>query len=137
MSVTSKCLLCSKEFTQTSHKTILKYCQSCAVNKKQDAIQGRQFRQFESTIMSLEKRVLSLEQMLSVAIDVAVSDMIDKRTSDFEDRLKVLSDKYDGIISSVESRMMALNNKLVQATGGHLLSSTIKKNKKKNKKVKE
>ena len=131
MSVTSKCMICSNEFTQTSHNTILKYCQSCAVNKKQDAIQGRQFRQFESTIMSLEKRVLTLEQMLSVAIDVAVSDMIDKRTNDFEDRLKVLSDKHDETISSVESRMIALNNKVVQATGSHhLLSKTIKKNKK-------
>ena len=130
MSVASKCLICNSEFTQTSHKTILKYCQPCAANKKQDVIQGKQFRQFETVIMSLEKRVLGLEQMLSVGIDVAVSDMIDKRTSDFEDRLKVLSDKYDVIISSVESRMMALNNKVVQATGGHLLGKTIKKNKK-------
>jgi len=130
MSVTSKCMICSNEFTQTSHNTILKLCQSCAIHRKQDAFQAKQFRQIDSTIMSLEKRVLTLEQMLSTSIDVAVSDMIDKRTSDFEDRLKVLSDKYDGIISSVESRMMSLNNKVVQATGGHLLSKNMKKNKK-------
>jgi len=118
--VEKKCIVCSEIFTTTSNvSTELKnMCESCYSNRKQSRLLANYTKRLESSVISLEDRVLQLENMLSTTVEVMVAAEVMNQITQLPNPLL----KIEEVKTELETKLMKLNTKVVEATGGTMLN---------------
>ena len=118
--VEKKCIVCSETFTTTSNvSTELKnLCEACYSNRKQSRIMGNYTKRLEASIISLEDRVLQLENMLSTTVEVMVAAEVMNQISQLPNPIL----RIEEVKTELETKLMKLNTKVVEATGGTMLN---------------
>lgn len=118
--VEKKCIVCSEIFTTTSNlSTELKnMCETCYSNRKQSRLLANYTKRLESSVISLEDRVLQLENMLSTTVEVMVAAEVMNQITQLPNPLL----KIEEVKTELEGKLMKLNTKVVEATGGTMLN---------------
>ncbi len=118
--VEKKCIVCSEIFTTTSNvSTELKnICETCYSNRKQSRMMANYTKKLEASIISLEDRVLQLENMLSTTVEVMVAAEVMNQITQLPNPLL----KIEEVKTELETKLMKLNTKVVEATGGTMLN---------------
>ena len=118
--VEKKCIVCSETFTTTSNvSTQLKnVCETCYSNRKQSRMIANYTKKLEASIVSLEDRVLQLENMLSTTVEVMVAAEVMNQITQLPNPLL----KIEEVKTELETKLMKLNTKVVEATGGTMLN---------------
>lgn len=118
--VEKKCIVCSETFTTTSNvSTELKnVCEACYSNRKQSRIMANYTKRLEASIVSLEDRVLQLENMLSTTVEVMVAAEVMNQISQLPNPIL----RIEEVKTELETKLMKLNTKVVEATGGTMLN---------------
>jgi len=118
--VEKKCIVCSENFTTTSNiSTELKnVCDTCYSNRKQSRLLANYTKRLESSVISLEDRVLQLENMLSTTVEVMVAAEVMNQITQLPNPLL----KIEEVKTELETKLMKLNTKVVEATGGTMLN---------------
>jgi len=118
--VEKSCIVCSGIFTTTSNvSTELKnMCETCYSNRKQSRMMANYTKKLEASIISLEDRVLQLENMLSTTVEVMVAAEVMNQITQLPNPLL----KIEEVKTELEGKLMKLNTKVVEATGGTMLN---------------
>ncbi len=118
--VEKKCIVCSETFTTTSNvSTELKnVCELCYSNRKQSRMMANYTKKLEASIISLEDRVLQLENMLSTTVEVMVAAEVMNQITQLPNPLL----KIEEVKTELETKLMKLNTKVVESTGGTMLN---------------
>ena len=118
--VEKKCIVCSETFTTTSNvSTQLKnVCEACYSNRKQSRMMANYTKRLEASIVSLEDRVLQLENMLSTTVGVMVAAEVMNQISQLPNPIL----RIEEVKTELETKLMKLNTKVVEATGGTMLN---------------
>ena len=118
--VEKKCIVCSEIFTTTSNvSTELKnICETCYSNRKQSRMMANYTKKLEASIISLEDRVLQLENMLNTTVEVMVAAEVMNQITQLPNPLL----KIEEVKIELENKLMKLNTKVVEATGGTMLN---------------
>ncbi len=118
--VEKKCIVCSEIFTTTSNvSTELKnICETCYSNRKQSRMMANYTKKLEASIISLEDRVLQLENMLSTTVEAMVAAEVMNQITQLPNPLL----KIEEVKTELETKLMKLNTKVVEATGGTMLN---------------
>lgn len=117
--VEKKCIICSENFTTTSNvgTEVKKLCDTCYSNRKQSRMMANYTKKLEASIVSLEDRVLQLENMLSTTIEVMVAAEVMNQISQLPNPIL----RIEEVKTEIEGKLMKLNTKVVEATGGTML----------------
>lgn len=75
-------------------------------------------KKLEASIISLEDRVLQLENMLSTTVEVMVAAEVMNQITQLPNPLL----KIEEVKTELEGKLMKLNTKVVEATGGTMLN---------------
>jgi len=75
-------------------------------------------KKLEASIISLEDRVLQLENMLSTTVEVMVAAEVMNQITQLPNPLL----KIEEVKTELETKLMKLNTKVVEATGGTMLN---------------
>ncbi len=120
--VEKKCIVCSETFTTTSNvSTQLKnVCETCYSNRKQSRMIANYTKKLEASIVSLEDRVLQLENMLSTTVEVMIAWEVMNQITQLPNPIL----KIEEVKTELENNWMTLNTKVVEATGGTMLNIT-------------
>lgn len=118
--VEKKCIVCSENFTTTSNiSTELKnMCETCYSNRKQSRMVANYTKKLEASIISLEDRVLQLENMLSTTVEVMIAAEVMNQITQLPNPLL----KIEEVKTELENKLMKLNTKVVEVTGGTMLN---------------
>ncbi len=118
--VEKNCIVCSEIFTTTSNvSTELKnMCETCYSNRKQSRMMANYTKKLEASIISLEDRVLQLENMLSTTVEAMVAAEVMNQITQLPNPLL----KIEEVKTELEGKLMKLNTKVVEATGGTMLN---------------
>ena len=118
--VEKNCIVCSEIFTTTSNVSteVKNMCDTCYSNKKQSRMMANYTKKLEASIISLEDRVLQLENMLSTTVEVMVAAEVMNQITQLPNPLL----KIEEVKTELEGKLMKLNTKVVEATGGTMLN---------------
>jgi len=75
-------------------------------------------KKLEASIISLEDRVLQLENMLSTTVEAMVAAEVMNQITQLPNPLL----KIEEVKTELEGKLMKLNTKVVEATGGTMLN---------------
>jgi hypothetical protein len=75
-------------------------------------------KKLEASIVSLEDRVLQLENMLSTTVEVMIASEVMNQITQLPNPLL----KIEEVKTELENKLMKLNTKVVEATGGTMLN---------------
>ena len=92
--------------------------ETCYSNRKQARLLANYTKRLESSVISLEDRVLQLENMLSTTVEVMVAAEVMNQITQLPNPLL----KIEEVKTELEGKLMKLNTKVVEATGGTMLN---------------
>ena len=127
MGIQKECVICGDTFTtRTNFSLSINRCDACHSDTKQNKILGLYTTNLENQVVSLEDRVLRLESMLDTALDSIIRTEV---TAQLNQAPPVL-DAVEELKNNFETKLMSLNNKIVNMTDGHIFNKKKKKVKK-------